>query len=166
MTAATTELDPFDSAPERGDFVRFKDLGRSCEDRLLIVMPLSKGRDKSQTAPYDMYDYVNAIVIPVDGPTDEKVPAVGVKAAIAPFEMRLSGAAIISGLLARLAENERKGRVGAPFLARMNWKPSKNNSDVKVWGFVPATQADNQMAREVLRAYEVAKSATEPDPFA
>lgn len=166
MTAATTELDPFDSAPEQGDFIKFKHLGASAPNRLVIVIPLSKGKDKSKRAPFDMYDYVNCVVIPCDGATDERVPVVGKEAAAAPFEMRLSGAAVIKGLLARLSKNERDGRVGTPFVARMDGKPAKDNDDVTVWGFVDASRDDNMAARPVYAEYLKHKTATEPDPFA
>jgi hypothetical protein len=154
--------EPWDEAPApTTDYTTADDLGEGKDDRLCIIYPKSVGSRKSKDGS-GFYDYVETIVLPIDGPTSEKVPAVGLAAATNPLEMQFQGTVTAKALKAQIQRNKQAGKI-RPILCRLDWVPSPQNKRNKVWGFGgTVTAADKALARKVLDAYE----AQEVDPFA
>jgi hypothetical protein len=151
--------DPWDSAPAGGDYTSADDLGEGAPNRLCLIYPKSVGQGKGNNGAYD---YVQTVVLPIDGPTSEKVPAVGVDAATNPIEMRFNGTIAVGSLKKQIAANKQAGKI-RPILCRLDGKPSTQNKKVTVWAFNGAvSDADKALARPVYDAYE----AQEVDPFA
>lgn len=132
--------DPFnDSPPDVDNYVKCGDLGQG---RLVLVYAKTQATDpRGANGPYV---YVNADVVPLDGPlVPGKIDQVGPKAPA--VEIRFSGERVSKALQIMLRDRP-DGKPAAPILARMDGRPSQRGNNT-VWSFGPFREEDREPGR-------------------